>query len=129
MRAGVVVAAFVALLLAQPATGSSWITMDDGVEIGYQLVLPEGAPPSAGWPVVMLPGGETDAALGELFVHRGFAALLYLTRSYPSRLPRQAARVACWRRRRVALSANCQPTVRSTGQASGGTAPPLAPTT
>jgi hypothetical protein len=50
------------------------------VEIGYQLVLPEGTPPSAGWPVVMLPGRKMDAALGELFVHRGFAVLLYSTR-------------------------------------------------
>jgi hypothetical protein len=82
VRTGLVVAALVALLLAQPATGSSWITMDDGVEIGYELVRPEGARPSAGWPVVMLPGREMDVALGELFVQRGFAVLLYSTRGH-----------------------------------------------
>jgi hypothetical protein len=74
MSAGVVVAAFVALWLAQPATG--FFVDHDGrwVEIGCQLVLPEGTPPSAGWHVVMLPGREMDAALGEPFVHRSFAS-------------------------------------------------------
>jgi hypothetical protein len=65
---------------AKGDTGS--LTMDDGVAIGYELMLPDGAPPLSGWPAVLLPGREIDESLGQVFTGRGYAALLYVTRGH-----------------------------------------------
>jgi hypothetical protein len=77
-----VVAALVEVSPAFATTDLSQITMDDGVEIACQLVLPEGAAPEGGWPAVILPGREMDDDLASLFVQRGFAVLLYVTRGH-----------------------------------------------
>jgi hypothetical protein len=58
------------------------LTMDDGVAIGYELMLPDGAPPPSGWPAVLLGGREIDESLGQVFTTRGYAALLYVTRGH-----------------------------------------------
>ncbi len=57
------------------------LTMDDGVTVGTTLYLPDGTPPAAGWPAVMmfhgLGGRRTDMnALAEnWFVPKGYAVL------------------------------------------------------
>jgi hypothetical protein len=58
------------------------LTMDDGVAIGYELMLPDGTPPLSGRPAVLLPGRETDESLGHVFTDRGYAVLLYVTRGH-----------------------------------------------
>ncbi|MGZ4290125.1 MAG: alpha/beta hydrolase, partial [Gaiellaceae bacterium] len=60
-------------------------TMADGTSIAYDLYEPDGAAPAAGWPgVVVLHGlgGSKDdmAAVAQVFVSHGYAALAYSAR-------------------------------------------------
>jgi X-Pro dipeptidyl-peptidase (S15 family) len=81
--ASVLIAAIVAGSLGPPARGlPGTLTMDDGVPIAYDLVLPDGPPPGNGWPAVVLAGREVDQSLGQVFTSHGYAALLYVTRGH-----------------------------------------------
>jgi len=81
--ASLLMVAFVAATFSSAAKrDSGTLTMDDGVAIAYELMLPDGAPPLSGWPAVLLPGREIDESLGEVFTARGYAALLYVTRGH-----------------------------------------------
>jgi X-Pro dipeptidyl-peptidase (S15 family) len=69
--------------LSTPAKGSlGTLTMDDGVVIAYELMLPVHTSPVGGWPAVVLAGREIDESLGQVFTDRGYAALLYVTRGH-----------------------------------------------
>jgi len=52
-----------------PAARDSFgtLTMDDGVPITDELMLPEGPPPVGGWPAVLLPRRQIDQSLGQVF--------------------------------------------------------------
>jgi hypothetical protein len=54
------VASVAAPLSPAAKRNSGTLAMDDGVPIADALVLPEGAVPAGGWPVVVLPGGVMD---------------------------------------------------------------------
>src|SRR5439155_11830709 len=62
--------------------------MDDGVRIATTLYLPDGTPPTAGWPgIVMLHGlggsrGEMNLLAEAYFVRRGYAVLTYDARGH-----------------------------------------------
>jgi predicted acyl esterase len=60
-------------------------TMSDGVDIAYDLYLPDGTAPVTGWPGVVVMhglGGSKDdmAAVAEAFAGAGYAALAYTAR-------------------------------------------------
>jgi dienelactone hydrolase len=62
-------------------------TMKDGTSIAYDLYEPDGTPPAGGWPgIVVLHGlgGSKDsmAAVAQVFVSRGYAALAYTARGH-----------------------------------------------
>ena len=66
-----------------PKTGFQ--TMADGTRIAYDVYEPDGAPPTGGWPGVVLLhglGGSKDdmAPLAEIFAAQGYAALAYSAR-------------------------------------------------
>jgi hypothetical protein len=86
VRAALLIAAtLVASSPAFSATGSSssgTLIMDDGVAIAYSLVVPAGAPPSAEWPAIVLPGRAIREELADIFVRRGYAVLSYETRGH-----------------------------------------------
>lgn len=93
MRSPVLVA-FCAAALAWPAGASAFtktdetVTMPDGVAIATTFHLPDGAPPQAGWPAVMmlhgLSGRRQDLhPLAETtFVAHGYAVLTYDARGH-----------------------------------------------
>lgn len=69
----------------------STATMDDGVVLGTSLFLPDGTPPAAGWPGIMLfhglgnyrkqvPWGTN--VLAELWVAKGYAVLTFDARAH-----------------------------------------------
>ena len=77
------------LLWAAPAHGigkqSGYQTMTDGTRLAYDLYEPDGAPPAAGWPGVLVLhglGGSKDdmAPIGEALATHGYAALAYSAR-------------------------------------------------
>jgi hypothetical protein len=83
VAASLLIVAFVAAPFSSAAKGDTGtLTMDDGVAIAYERVLPDGAPPVGGWPAVLLPGREIDESLGQVFTGRGYAVLLYVTRGH-----------------------------------------------
>jgi ABC-2 type transport system ATP-binding protein len=87
----VLLIAAAALLLASPAqaftkqTGTR--TMDDGVQLAYDLYEPQLAAPAGGWPGVIVLhglGGSKDAMglVAGYFADRGYAALAYTARGH-----------------------------------------------
>src|SRR5438477_11493619 len=83
----------VALLLLWAAPANAFTkqtgtrTMQDGTSIAYDLYEPDGTAPAGGWPgVVVLHGlgGTKDsmAAVAQVFVSRGYAALAYSARGH-----------------------------------------------
>ena len=84
----------VLLALALPATASAFsktdgtVTMGDGVSIATTLYLPDGAPPAAGWPAIVMAhglGGDRqgmNALAEQLYVPRGYAVLTYDARGH-----------------------------------------------
>jgi predicted acyl esterase len=93
-RLRLLVAAVCAVAVAAPAHAWGFartdvtLTMDDGVPIAATLYLPDGSPPPAGWPgIVMFHGlGGTRSqmnALAEMsFANQGYAVLTFDTRGH-----------------------------------------------
>jgi alpha-beta hydrolase superfamily lysophospholipase len=84
-------AALLLLLWAAPAwaspVASGAVTMDDGVQLAYDLYEPGGAAPVAGWPAVVVQHGlggskDTVASIAEIFAAQGYAALAYSSRGH-----------------------------------------------
>jgi predicted acyl esterase len=82
----------VVLAWAPPATAFSRsdarVTMDDGVELGTTLYLPDGAPPATGWPAVMMlhalggERGDMNTLAESVFVPQGYAVLTFDARAH-----------------------------------------------
>jgi fermentation-respiration switch protein FrsA (DUF1100 family) len=89
-----VVSVALLLLWAAPAHAftktDGTATMDDGVVLGTTLYLPDGTPPAAGWPgIVMLHGlggsrQDTNTWAEQYFVPQGYAVLTYDARGQGS---------------------------------------------
>jgi predicted acyl esterase len=81
-----------ALAHASPAAAFSRtdarVAMDDGVELGTTLYLPDGAPPASGWPAVMMlhglggERGDMNTHAESVFVPQGYAVLTFDARAH-----------------------------------------------
>jgi predicted acyl esterase len=84
----VVVACVVAAGPARAGSTEVTLQMDDGVSLAGTLYLPEGTPPSGGWPAVMLFHGlgSTRASMASIaqgfLVNQGYAVLAYDARGH-----------------------------------------------
>ena len=92
-RALLLLGAIAAVLAwSSPATAFSRtdarVTMDDGVELGTTLYLPDGAPPAGGWPAVMMlhglggERGDLHAIAESVFVPQGYAVFTFDARAH-----------------------------------------------
>lgn len=80
--------------LAWPASAGAFtrtdaaVTMDDGVSLGTTLYLPDGTPPAAGWPAVMMLhglGGERqdmNLIAESVYVPQGYAVFTFDARAH-----------------------------------------------
>ncbi|HEY6052758.1 MAG TPA: alpha/beta fold hydrolase, partial [Gaiellaceae bacterium] len=88
MRRVVVLCCVLAALWAAPAWAapqSGFVTMDDGVQLAYDLYAPPGAAPATGWPAVVVMhglGGSKDsmAPVAQYFSQHGYEALAFSVR-------------------------------------------------
>ena len=88
----VLAASAVALAVAGHASAftktDGTVVMDDGVMIATTLYLPDGAPPTAGWPGIMMLHGlggtrrEMNLLAEAYFVRQGYAVLTYDARGH-----------------------------------------------
>jgi predicted acyl esterase len=64
------------------------LTMDDGVLLGTTLYIPDGAPPAAGWPAILILHGlgldrrDMNTMAEHWYVPRGYAVLTYDARGH-----------------------------------------------
>ncbi|MGZ4353170.1 MAG: alpha/beta fold hydrolase, partial [Gaiellaceae bacterium] len=70
---------------AWAAPQSGFVTMDDGVQLAYDVYAPSGAAPAAGWPAVVVMhglGGSKDsmAQIAQYFSQHGYEALAFSVR-------------------------------------------------
>ncbi|HEY6016055.1 MAG TPA: alpha/beta fold hydrolase [Gaiellaceae bacterium] len=88
MRRVVLLCCVLAALWAAPAWAapqSGFVTMDDGVQLAYDLYAPPGAAPATGWPAVVVMhglGGSKDsmAPIAQYFSQHGYEALAFSVR-------------------------------------------------
>lgn len=88
MRRAVLLVSLLAALWAAPAWAvpqSGFVTMDDGVQLAYDLYTPASTAPATGWPAVVVMhglGGSKDsmAQVAQFFADHGYAALAFSVR-------------------------------------------------
>jgi predicted acyl esterase len=88
----ILAAAAIALVAAGGASAftktDATIVMDDGVSLATTLYLPEGTPPAAGWPAILMLHGlggkrqDMNALAEAFFVPQGYAVLTYDVRGH-----------------------------------------------
>ena len=90
--AALLLAVALAFVLASAARAftktDGFLTMDDGVSIGTTLYMPDGTPPAAGWPAILMLHGlggsrqDMNFLAESFYVPRGYAVLTYDARGH-----------------------------------------------